>query len=177
LLKRAMKGKLDLLTPAMAVAKELLSIPDFNTVEETAFSTARQLVVNMKKSILLVAGTAVQKLMQNLHDEQEIIMNIADMIILAFNAESALLRLMKIANPKNTETFSVQEEIVFSYLHDAIDQLHKQGKDAINAFTEGDEQKILLLGLKRFTKTTPYNSKDARRKIAHHLILENKYTL
>ena len=177
LLKRVMKGKLDLLTAAMEVAKELLSIPDFNTEQETAFSTARQLVVNMKKSILLVAGTAVQKLMQQLHDEQEIIMNIADMIILTYSAESALLRLMKMSDKKNIEITSVQQDIVFCYVYDAIDQLHKHGKDAINAFTEGDEQKILLLGLKRFTKTTPYNSKDARRKIAHHLTLQNKYTL
>ena len=94
-LKRAMKGRLDILTPAKDVAKELMSIPDFDSVNETPFATERKLIAQFKKAILLTAGAAVQKLMMKLETEQEILMHIADMAMITFHAESALLRLMK----------------------------------------------------------------------------------
>lgn len=175
ILKRAMKGKLDLMGPAMAVSKELMSIPDFGNEDETPFAKERKAIVNMKKSILMVAGAAVQKLMMKLQDEQEILMNIADMAMVTFEAESALLRVMKLADKQGEAASQVQLDMARCYLNDAVDIVNKAGKEAINAFASGDEQRMMLLGLKRFTKTEPFNSKDARRRIADRLIAENKY--
>ncbi|HQW93044.1 MAG TPA: acyl-CoA dehydrogenase family protein [Ferruginibacter sp.] len=175
ILKRAMKGKLDLMGPAMAVSKELMSIPEFGNDDETPFAKERKTIVNMKKSILMVAGAAVQKLMMTLQDEQEILMNIADMAIETFEAESTLLRIMKMADKQGEAASQLQADMMRCYLNDAVDKVNKAGKEAINAFAGGDEQRMMLLGLKRFTKTEPFNSKDARRRIANKLIAENKY--
>ncbi len=175
MLKRAMKGKLDLMTPAMNVSKELMSIPEFGNEEEAPFAAEKKAVLNMKKSVLMVAGAAVQKLMMQLQQEQEIIMNIADMALLTFNAESSLLRLIKISKSKGVEHTQIESDIFNCYLSDAIDQLNKAGKEALNGFAEGDELRMMLLGLKRFTKTPPFNSKEARRRIADKLITENHY--
>ncbi len=176
MLKRAMKGKLDLMGPAMAVSKELMSIPEFGSEEETAFAAEKKAVLNMKKSILMVAGAAVQKLMMNLSNEQELLMNIADMAILTFNAESALHRVIKIVDKQGEAAAQVPADMMRCYLNDAVDALNKAGKDAINAFAAGDEQRMLLMGLKRFTKTAPFNTKDARRRIADKLIADKRYS-
>lgn len=175
-LKRAMKGKLDLMTPAMNVMKELMSIPDFGSDDESAFAKERKIITNMKKAILMAAGAAAQKLMMKLESEQEILMNIADMAIETFVCESALLRLMKLTDQRGADAVSLQADMVRTYLTDAADRVNKSGKDAINGFAEGDEQRMMLLGLKRFTKTEPFNTKDARRRIADKLIADNKYT-
>jgi len=177
MLKRAMKGKLDLMGPAMNVQKELMSIPDFSDSDEGPFSKEAKAIANMKKCILMVAGAAVQKLMNKLTSEQEIIMNIADMAIETFVAESFLLRVMKASDKNGQENNKVQIAMMQCYLNDAVDKVAKCGKEAINAFAGGDEQKMMLLGLKRFTKTEPFNSKDARRLIADKLIDDGKYGL
>ncbi|HNJ95479.1 MAG TPA: acyl-CoA dehydrogenase family protein, partial [Ferruginibacter sp.] len=175
ILKRAMKGKIDLMGPAMAVQKELMSIPDFGNEDESAFSKERKAIANMKKAILMVAGAAVQKLMMKIQDEQEILMNIADMAIETFEAESTLLRVMKLVEKEGEASVQVKIDMMRCYLNDAVDRVNKAGKEAINAFASGDEQRMMLLGLKRFTKTEPFNSKDARRRIADTLIAENRY--
>ncbi len=175
MLKRAMKGKLDLMGPAMNVQKELMSIPEFGNGEETTFSKEKKIIANMKKCILMVAGAAVQKLMKDLTNEEEILMNIADMAIETFVSESTLLRVIKLADKNGEENAKVQTAMMRCYLNDAVDKVAKAGKEAINAFATGDEQKMMLLGLKRFTKTEPFNSKDARRLIADKLIDEGKY--
>jgi alkylation response protein AidB-like acyl-CoA dehydrogenase len=175
ILKRAMKGKLDLMGPAMAVSKELMSIPEFGNEDESPFAAERKSVLNMKKSILMVAGAAVQKLMMKLPDEQEILMNIADMAIETFVAESTVLRVMKMVDKQGEAPSQVFIDMMRCYLNDAIDKVNKAGKEAINAFAEGDEQRMMLLGLKRFTKTAPFNSKDARRRVADAMIAANKY--
>ncbi|WP_026768853.1 acyl-CoA dehydrogenase family protein [Asinibacterium sp. OR53] len=174
-LKRAMKGKLDLMGPALAVQKELMSIPDFGAEEEGAFAKERKYIVNFKKAILMVAGAAVQKLMMQLDKEQEILMNIADMAIETFNAESALLRLTKLADSKGTEAVALQADIVRTYLYDAADRINKAGKDALNGFADGDELRMMHIGLKRFTKLEPFNTKDARRRISDRLVADNGY--
>jgi hypothetical protein len=174
MLKRAMKGQLDLMGPAMAVQKELMSIPEFGDGEDKPFATEFKTIANMKKSILMVAGAAVQKLMTTLSKEQEIIMNIADMAIKTFVSESMLLRVMKAVERTGEENNKVQLAMLHVYLNDAVDTLAKAGKEAINSFAEGDEQKMMLLGLKRFTKTAPFNSKDARRLVAAKLIADGK---
>ncbi|HQV01491.1 MAG TPA: acyl-CoA dehydrogenase family protein, partial [Bacteroidia bacterium] len=154
LLKRAMKGELDLMTPAMAVQKELLEIPDF-TEDETPFAAYYKLIANFKKAILMVAGTAVQKYMMQLAKEQEILINIADMAIDAYNAESLLMRVQKITDMKGDEAAATYNAMLQVYLFDMADKIHNSGKNAIASIAEGDELRLLLLGLKRFTKTAP----------------------
>ncbi len=176
-LKRAMKGKLDLMGPAMAVQKELMSIPDFGAEEEGAFTRERKYIANFKKAILMVAGAAVQKLMMQLDKEQEILMNISDMAIETFNAESALLRLIKLSDTKGEAAVAIQSDIVRTYLYDAADRINKAGKDALNAFADGDELRMMHIGLKRFTKLEPFNTKDARRRISDRLVADNGYKI
>jgi alkylation response protein AidB-like acyl-CoA dehydrogenase len=173
-LKRAMKGRLDLMGPAMAVQKELMSIPEFGNGEDTPFAAELKQIRNLKKAILMVAGAAAQKLMMKLEYEQEILMNIADMAMEVFHAESGILRAMK-AEMKGDRRSPILVDMARTYLYDAADKISKAGKDAINAFASGDEQRMMLLGVKRFTKTEPFNSKDARRRIAQSLISANKY--
>ena len=168
-LKRAMKGRLDLMGPAMAVQKELMSIPEFGNSDDSPFAEERKAIQQFKKSILMVAGAAVQKLMMKIESEQEILMNIGDMAIETFHAESGLLRAMKLVEQKGEANCGFELDVARTYLYDAADKINKSGKDAINAFAAGDEQRMMLLGLKRFTKVAPFNSKDARRRIAARL--------
>ena len=174
-LKRAMGGRLDLMGPAMAVQKELMSIPDFGAEDEAPFAKERKLVANLKKAILMTSGAAVQKLMMKIENEQEVLMNIADMAIETFNAESVLLRVMKMVDEKGEVTSQLHLDMMRTYLYDAADRVNKSGKDAVNAFSDGDEQRMILMGLKRFTKAEPFNTKDARRRIADKMISEGKY--
>jgi alkylation response protein AidB-like acyl-CoA dehydrogenase len=174
-LKRAMGGRLDLMGPAMSVSKELMSIPDFGAEDEAPFAKEKKLVANLKKAILLAAGAAVQKLMMKIESEQEVLMNLADMAIETFNAESVLLRVMKMVDQQGEATTQLYQDMMRTYLFDAADKVNKSGKDAINAFADGDEQRMILMGLKRFTKAEPFNTKDARRRIADKMIAENKY--
>ena len=175
ILKRAMKGKLNLMGPAINVSKELMSIPEFSNDDNSAFSKERKIIINLKKCILMVAGAVVQKLMMSLQTEEEILMNIADMAIETFVAESTLLRVIKLVDKQGDAATKVQVDMLHCYLNDATDKVNKSGKEAINAFAASDEQRMMLLGLKRFTKAEPFNSKDARRRIADKLIEENKY--
>lgn len=174
-LKRAMSGRLDLMGPAMAVQKELMSIPDFGAGEDTPFGSELKLIANLKKAILMTAGAAVQKLMMKIEQEQEILMNIADMAIEVFNAESTLLRVMKLAAKQGEQAVTDQIDIMRTYLYDAADRINKSGKDAINGFADGDEGRMILMGLKRFTKAEPFNSKAARRRIADRMIEAGRY--
>lgn len=174
-LKRAMGGRLDLMGPAMAVQKELMSIPDFGADDEAPFAKEKKLIANLKKAILMTSGAAVQKLMMKIESEQEVLMNIADMAIETFNAESLLLRTMKIVDQRGEEAAGLHLDIMRTYLYDAADKVNKSGKDAINSFAEGDEQRMILMGLKRFTKAEPFNTKAARRRIADKMIAEGKY--
>lgn len=175
MLKRAMKGRLDLMGPAMEVQKELMSIPDFGGGDEEPFAKELKLISNFKKSILMVAGAAVQKLMTKLSDEQEIIMNIADMAIETFAVESMLLRIMKNDGKVKEEKKKVTEAMLAVYLNNAAEKISFAGREAINAFATGDEQRMMLLGLKRFTKSDPVNTKEARRVIADSLIAAGAY--
>jgi len=176
-LKRAMKGKLDLMGPAMAVQKELMSIPDFGSEDEGAYAKELKTIANFKKAILMVAGAAVQKLMMQLDKEQEILMNIADMAIEVFHAESALMRVMKLASLKGDAAVDTQNDIMRTYIYDAADRINKAGKDALNSFADGDELRMMHIGLKRFTKVEPFNTKDARRRIADRLVADNGYKI
>jgi len=176
-LKRAMQGRLNLMGPAMDVQKELMSIPDFGSEDDTPFADERKLIANFKKAILMVSGAAVQKLMAKIENEQEVLMNIADMAINTYMAESILMRTMKITEQQGVAKASLYLEMTKIFLYDAADSINKSGKDAINAFADGDEQRMILIGLKRFTKADPFNTKAARRTIADALIDAGKYFL
>ncbi|WP_333818584.1 acyl-CoA dehydrogenase family protein [Ohtaekwangia sp.] len=176
LLKRAMKGTIDLMSPAMAVQKELLAIPDFGASEEEGiFVKEKKALANLKKAGLMIAGAAVQKFMMKLSDEQEIIMNLADILIEAYVAESVLLRVEKLIQQKGEKAVEIQKELALVYLHHAINKAAAAGREAISSFAEGDEQRLMLMGLKRFTKIDAYNLKEARRKIANYIIEKGEY--
>ncbi|GAB3323920.1 acyl-CoA dehydrogenase family protein [Larkinella ripae] len=176
ILKRTMKGELDLMGPATAVAKEIMSIPDFGADEnETLFAAEKKVLRNLKKAILMVAGAAVQKLMMKLSDEQEILMNLADMVIEVYVAESVLLRVEKLIGTKGESGVALQKDLALVYLHEAVEKINNAGRAAISSFAESDELRVMLMGLKRFTKIEPLNLKETRRRIADAMIAENKY--
>jgi hypothetical protein len=177
LLKRAMKGEIDLMTPAQNVQKELMSIPDFAAADETPFAQERKLISNFKKAGLMIAGAAVQKYMMKLTTEQEIIMNVSDMIIETFASESVMLRVEKLIQIKGEASCGIYLDIMKTYLNDSADRIFISGKNAINAMAEGDEQRMMMMGLKRFTKTNPFNTKDARRRIAKDLLATGTYSI
>ncbi len=175
ILRRAMKGELDLMGPAMKIASELMSIPAVSDLTEGVFGNEYKSLEGFKKTILMVAGSAVQKLMMTLAKEQEVLMNIADIAIWTYQAESVLLRVEKIIQAQGEAAASVHIAIAKTYVYDAADRIEKAAKDAINSFAEGDEARMMLMGLKRFTKTEPFNPKEARQIIAETLIAANKY--
>lgn len=176
LLKRAMKGEIDLMGPAMAVGKEIMSIPDFSaTDDETLFAAEKKVLKNLKKAALMVSGAAVQKFMMSLSSEQEILMNVADMAIEIYVAESALLRVEKLIGIKGEAAVELQKDMALIYLNEAVAKVNNAGREAITSFAEGDELRVMLMGLKRFTKIEPMNLKNARRRVAEAMIEENKY--
>ncbi len=175
LLKRAMKGEMDLMGPAGEVAKEIMSIPSFGNDDEGLFSAEKKVLKNLKKAVLMVAGAAVQKFMMKLSHEQEILMNCADMIIEVYTAESALLRLEKLIGIKGEEAMSLQKDMMMINLHNAVAKATAAGREAIQSFADGDELRVMLMGLKRFTKIEPFNTKDARRRVADAMLAESKY--
>jgi alkylation response protein AidB-like acyl-CoA dehydrogenase len=175
MLKRAMKGELDLMTPATAVAAELMSIPDFGDEDDTLFAAEKKIIKNLKKATLMVAGAAVQKLMMSLSKEQEILMNIADMASYVYVAESAMLRTEKLVSLRGEAACEGQLNMMRIYFVEAVDAIQKAGKEALWAFAEGDEQRMMMVGLRRFTKMEAFNVKDARQKVAQQLIAANKY--
>jgi len=176
LLRKALKGQLDLLGPAMKVAQELMDIPDFSAEEEVGLFVAEKKVLkNLKKATLLVAGAAVQKFAAKLDQEQEILMQAADMAIEVYVLESAILKTEKLANRLGEAACAERIDMVVSYTHRAANKVNMAGKEAIYAIAEGDEQRMMLLGLKRFTKTEAVNLKEVRRRIAAKLLDENRY--
>ena len=175
ILKKAMTGEIDVMKSAKAVAKELMSIPSFDTPSETFFAKEKKVLQNLKKSILMIAGTAAQKLGDKIALEQEIMMNIANMIIEVYMLESALLKTEKLVHKDGNEVHDEKISMCISYLHHAVEEVRKNGKEALFALLEGDEQKMLLMGLKRFTKVQATNLKEHRRKIAKKMIEENEY--
>ena len=175
LLKRGMKGEYDLLTPAKEVAKELMGIPEFGKGSEDYFEKKHKLIKNFKKSILMVAGAALQKFGEAFQEEEEVIMNIADMLILTYAAESTLLRVEKLSKMYQPQDLDIYKDILDVFTFDSAWKMYKIGVDAVNAFAKGDEQQAMLMGMKRFTKVDPVNVKDARRRIADKLIEDGYY--
>ena len=174
-LRRAMKGELDLMGPAMKVAGELMSIPEIKEPSNSPLGDEQNMLDGFKKTILMIAGSAVQKLMQTLAKEQEVLMNIADVAIWTYLAESVYLRVQKKIDSKGEAACEHDIAIAKTYFYDTADKIAKAAKDAIQSFAEGDEARMMLMGLKRFTKTQAFNPKAARQSIAQKLIADGKY--
>ncbi|HLT49611.1 MAG TPA: acyl-CoA dehydrogenase family protein [Aequorivita sp.] len=177
LVKKAMKGHVDLLNPAQAVASELMGIPSFETPDYSELlSEEKAMIAKLKKVFLMVAGSAVQKYGTELEEHQQTLMAAADILIEIYMAESGVLRAEK--NAKRFGEDAQKEQIAMSqlYLYHAVDIITVKAKEAILSFSEGDEQRAMLMGLKRFTKyqNTP-NIGELRRTIAAKVISENTY--
>lgn len=177
LVKKAMKGHVDLLGPAMAVAEELMGIPSFDVPDYSElFAEEKEMIAKLKKVFLMVSGSAVQKYGPELEDHQQLLMAASDILIEIYMAESTILRTEKLAKKEGAD--KVQEQIAMAqlYLYHAVDIINQKGKEGIVSFAEGDEQRMMLMGLKRFTKYTNMpNVIGLREKIAAKLISENKY--
>jgi alkylation response protein AidB-like acyl-CoA dehydrogenase len=177
LIKKAFKGHVDLLGPATKVAEELMGIPDFEVPDYSQlFAEEKQLIVKLKKAFLMVAGGAVQKYGPDLDGHQQLLMAAADMLIEIYMAESTILRTEKMAKKEGEE--KVQEQIAMAklYLYKAVDVITQKGKESIISFVEGDEQRMMLMGLRRFTKYTNMpNIVGLRELITAKLVAENEY--
>lgn len=176
LLKKAMKGEINLFEPAMAVSKELTSVPSFTSIDNSQFlAEEKEVLKNLKKVFLMVGGKAAMALQDKIEDEQEIMMNLADVMIEIYAAESALLRTEKLASIKGEEAVTNQLAMSRVYLSEAVDKITAAAKEAIACFTTGDEQKVMLMGLKRYTKAPLVNTKVLRRQVADYMIEQGKY--
>ncbi len=176
ILKRAMKGELDMLGPAMAVGKELTSVPSFEAPDYSQpMAEEKAVVKNLKKAVLMVAGKAAEKFGPTLNDEQEILLNIADMVIETYVAESTILRTEKLISKTGEEANQLYIDLARGYLHQAVQKIKSAGDEAVACFTSGDELKVMLMGMKRFAKTNPINTKDLRRRVADLMIEKNAF--
>ena len=177
ILKKAMKGELDIMTPAMKVVSELMSIPSFDNPDQNdLFSLEKKHLKKLKKVILMTSGKAAQNYAMDIEKEQEVLMNLANMIIYVYAAESTILRTEKLAHKNEEKEISSQIKMSKLFLYKAIINCTQSAEEVILSFAEGDEQKILLMGLKRFTKGYNINAKRLRREIAEKLIEENQYS-
>ncbi len=175
LLKRGLKGELDLITPAKAVASELMQIPEFGSSVTDYFEEKRKYIVNFKKAILMVAGAALQKFTDTIQNEQEILMGVSDMTMCTYAAESTLLRVEKLSKMYDENKIGIYKDILDVLVADMAAKINKFGVDLVNYFAKGDEKQGMLMGMKRFTKVTSVDVVSARRRIADKLIEDNKY--
>jgi len=177
LVKKAMKGHVDLLGPAMKVADELTGIPSFDTPDYSQlFAEEKEILAKLKKVFLMVAGSAVQKFGPQLEEHQQLLMAASDILIEIYMAESTILRTEKNAKRFGEDSQEVQIAMTQLYLYNAVDIVIKKGKEAIVSFAEGDEQRMMLMGLKRFTKyANQPNIVALRTKIADKVAAENGY--
>ena len=176
LLKRAMKGELDLLGPAMAVGKELTGVPSFETPDfSQPLSEEMEVIGRLKKAVLMVAGKAAEAFGPKLDQEQEILMNIADMVIEVYVAESTILRTQKLISKTGEDANALFIHMAQGYLASAVQKVKAAGDEAVASFASGDELKVMLMGMKRFTKVNPTNVRDIRRAVADVMIEENGF--
>lgn len=177
LIKKAMKGHVDLLGPAMKVAEELMGIPSFDTPDYSElFAEEKEMIVKLKKAFLMVAGSAVQKYGPALDEHQQLLMAASDILIEIYMAESTILRTEKLAKSKGAEAVKEQIAMAQLYLYHAVDLVNTKGKEGVASFAEGDEQRMMLMGLKRFTKYNNLpNVVALREAIASKIVAENAY--
>jgi alkylation response protein AidB-like acyl-CoA dehydrogenase len=174
--KRAMKGELNAMSAIQDVQKELQN-GELKPAQasDTFFEYEKALISNLKKATLLITGAAVQTLQAKFAEEQEVSMNLADMMIEVYAAESALLRTEKLIGTRGEEACANQIDMTRIYLQDAADKLWVAGKNALSAFTEGKMYVGLASTLQKLTQTQPFNAKAARRRLADTLNKEGAY--
>ena len=178
ILKRAAKGELDITSSALSVSEELLSVPTLDNGDDgSIFNEYHQVIKNLKKATLMVLGKAALHFKDKISDEQEILMNIADMIINLYAAESVLLRSEKIIKKYNKDENSIYFDITKSFLYDTCVIVSNSGKECLNNFVSSDELNMMIIGLRRFTKINPINIKDTRRRIADKVISAGEYNI
>ncbi|MEC3876315.1 acyl-CoA dehydrogenase family protein [Chryseobacterium salviniae] len=172
LIKRAMKGELDLLSPAMAISKELMGIPSFDVPDYSAFmSEEKAIIANLKKVFLMVSGAALQKYMMDIEKQQHLLLNASEILNQIYMAESTVLRAEKHFSPDSVEAAMAQLN-----LYKAVEKIITAAKEGIVSFAEGDEQRMMLSGLRRFTKYTNHpNVVALTEKIAAHYIEKGAY--
>lgn len=172
LIKRAMKGELDLLSPAMAISKELMGIPSFEVPDYSAFmSEEKAIIANLKKVFLMVSGAALQKYMMDIEKQQHLLLNASEILNQIYMAESAVLRAEKHFSPDSVEAAMAQLN-----LYKAVEKIIVAAKEGIISFAEGDEQRMMLSGLRRFTKYTNHpNVVALTEKVAAHYIEKGAY--
>jgi hypothetical protein len=177
LIKKAMKGHIDFISPATKVADELMGIPSFEVPDLTdLFAQEKLIIKNLKKVFLMLAGAGIKKFGEKLEDHQQMLLAVSDILIEVYMIESALLRTEKNCNRLGKETQTNQISMTQLYLYKAVDIVQSKGKEVIVSFASGDEQKGLLMGLKRFTKYYEYpNVIELKNSIADKLKKENKY--
>ncbi|MDC0539043.1 acyl-CoA dehydrogenase family protein [Flavobacteriaceae bacterium] len=177
LVKKAMKGHVDLIGPAMKVVDELTGIPSFETPDYSeVLSEEKAMIEKLKKVFLMVAGAAVQKYGPDLEEHQQLLMAASNILIEIYMAESTILRTEKNAKRFGLDSQKHQIEMSQLYLYNAVDIILKSAKEGIVSFAEGDEQRMMLMGLKRFTKYQNHPNVVALRKsIAEKIKNENKY--
>ncbi|NIJ46449.1 alkylation response protein AidB-like acyl-CoA dehydrogenase [Wenyingzhuangia heitensis] len=177
LMKKALKGEIDLMTPAMSVANDLMAIPSFETPDYSIlFSEEKEVLNKLKKTFLMIAGKAVEKFGMDLEKQQEIVLCAAEILIEIYMAESTLLKTEKLAAKTSEKETSLQIAMTQLNLFNAVETINRKGKEAIISFTEGDEQRMLLMGLKRFTKYQNYpNIVALKKEIAAVAIAKNEY--
>ncbi len=177
LIKKAMKGHVDVLTPAMAVKEELMGVPSFDTPDfSELFSEEKSIINNLKKLFLMVAGAALEKYGEKIEQQQQLMLASSDILIQIYLAESAILRAEKMAKKEGEE--NVKEQIAMAKLNlfHAIDVIETAGKHSIISFSSGDEQRMMLMGLKRYIKYVNMpNIIELRNIIASKVTQENKY--
>ena len=178
LVKKAMKGHVDLLGPATKVGEELMGIPSFETPDYSVlFAEENEMIAKLKKAFLMIAGSAVQKFGTDLEKHQQILLAASDILIEVYMAESTILRTEKNAKRFGEDKQQAQIAMAQLYLYNAVDVVIQKGKEAIVSFSEGDEQRLMLMGLKRFTKyTNQPNVASLRELIADKVAKEKGYT-
>ncbi|MFV8282411.1 acyl-CoA dehydrogenase family protein [Christiangramia marina] len=177
LVKKAMKGHVDLLGPATKVADELTGIPSMDKPDYSElFAEEKEMIGKLKKVFLMVAGSAVQKFGPQLEEHQQLLLAASDILIEVYMAESGILRAEKNAKRFGVDTQKEQIAMAKLYLYHAVDTVNTKAKEGIASFAEGDEQRMMLMGLKRYTKYTNLpNIVALRNTIAEKLTSENKY--
>jgi alkylation response protein AidB-like acyl-CoA dehydrogenase len=176
LMKAALSGRLALLPAAQALMDEILS-PSMASFEldESLLATEQKLAQNAKKVALMTLGTAAQKYMMGLSEQQEILIGVADIIMDAYAMESAILRTLKMAASQNEEGVARYVDMTRVFCNDAVERIEATAKNTLAAMSEGDELRTLLAALRRFTKMTPMNTVAARQRIANAMIEANRY--
>jgi hypothetical protein len=177
LMRRAVAGKLALLPAAQGLMDEILS-PSLPSLEEdeSVLAAEAKLAGNAKKVALMVLGTAAQKYMTALAEEQEVLLGASNIIMDVYAMESAILRAQKLAAARGEEQSALYLDMVRVFCNDAVERVEAEAKNTLAAIAEGDELRTLLAALKRFTKHTPSNTVAARRRIADAMIKANRYT-